>query len=338
MRIEEELAQVRPQKETLLTVGVFDGVHLGHQRLLTYLREQAQKNNWLSCVVTFKSHPQAVLSAEGKPLWVSDLESRIDLLRGLGIDVIVALPFTSELAQLTAREFVQLLKGHLKMRGLVVGPDFALGKNREGHADRLRLLGQEMSFTVEVIPPVVLDGQVVSSSAVRQALARGDMKRVEKLFGRPFSLSGQVVTGDERGRTLGYPTANLDVSPEQALPNDGVYVTVAHLGGESLPSVTNIGIRPTFGGGKRLVEAYLLDYEGELHQQRLRIDLLDRLRDEKRFANAEELKAAIRKDVERAKAILDKRLSKCKSQDSKMQNHKSEFKEQFKSLVPESRE
>jgi len=313
MRIEEELAKVKPQKETLLTVGVFDGVHLGHQRLLTHLRNEAQQRDLLTGVVTFKSHPQKVLSPGRKLLWLSNLETRTNLLRSFGIDVIVTLPFTPQLAELTAREFVQLLKDYLKMRGLVVGPDFALGKNREGSADQLRLLGQEMGFIVEVVPPVVLDGEVISSSAVRLALAQGDMETVEKLFGRPFSLSGQVVTGDRRGRVLGFPTANLDVEPEQALPSDGVYVTAAHINHESLPSVTNIGIRPTFGGGEHLVETYLLDYEGQLHQQRLRIDLLDKLRDEKHFDTAEELKAQIRKDVEQARATLDKRMRKCKS-------------------------
>lgn len=313
MRIEEELAKVKPQKETLLTVGVFDGVHLGHQRLLTHLRNEAQQRDLLTGVVTFKSHPQKVLSRGSKLLWLSNLETRTNLLRSFGIDVIVTLPFTPQLAELTAREFVHLLKDYLKMRGLVVGPDFALGKNREGGADQLRLLGQEMGFIVEVVPPVVVDGQVISSSAVRVALAQGDMETVEKLFGRPFSLTGQVVTGDRRGRILGFPTANLDVEPEQALPSDGVYVTVAHIDHESLPSVTNIGVRPTFGGGKRLVEAYLLDYEGELREQKLRIDLLDKLRDEKHFDTAEELKAQIRKDVEQARAILDKRMRKCKS-------------------------
>lgn len=308
MQIEEELAKVIPQKETLLTIGVFDGVHLGHQHLLTHLRNEAQKRDWLSAVVTFRSHPQMVLSPGSKLLWLSDLETRISLLRGLGIDMIVALPFTPELAQLTAREFVQLLKDYLKMRRLIIGPDFALGRNRQGDADRLRLLGQEMGFSIEVVPPVVLDGEVISSSAVRHALAQGNMERVEKLFGRPFSLSGQVVPGDKRGRVLGFPTANLDIKPEQALPSDGVYVTVARIDHELLPSVTNIGIRPTFGGGKRMVETYLLDYEGELHEQRLRIDLVDKLRDEKHFDNAEELKAQIRKDIEQAKAILDKRM------------------------------
>jgi riboflavin kinase/FMN adenylyltransferase len=308
VQIEKELAKVRPQKETLLTIGVFDGIHLGHQRLLTHLRDEARRKNWLSGVVTFKSHPKALLSSNNKLLWLSDLETRISLLKGLGIDVIVVLPFTSELSRLTARRFVQMLKDNLKMRGLIIGPDFALGRDREGDAEKLRFLSREMDFSVEVIPPVVLDGEVVSSSAIRQALAQGDMKKVEKLFGRPFSIDGKVVSGGGRGRTLGFPTANLDLKPEQALPSDGVYATIAHVGHELVPSVTNIGIRPTFGGGKRLVETYIIDYEGDLLGQGLTIDLVDKIRDEKRFDAEEELKSQIGRDVEQSKQILSERM------------------------------
>jgi riboflavin kinase/FMN adenylyltransferase len=308
VHIEKELAKVKPQKDTLLTIGVFDGIHLGHQRLLTRLRDEARKKNWLSGVVTFKSHPKAVLSREKKLLWLSDIETRINLIQDLGIDVVIVLPFTAELARLTAQRFVQLLKEYLKMRGLIVGPDFALGRAREGDADKLRLLGQEMGFSVEVIPPVIVGGQVVSSSAIRQALARGDMKKVEKLFGRFFSLNGLVVSGDKRGRALGFPTANLELKPEQALPSDGVYATIAHVGRELMPSVTSIGVRPTFGGGKRLVESYVINFEGDLLGQRLTIDLVDRLRDEKRFDTVEGLKSQVGRDVEQARKILSERM------------------------------
>jgi len=307
MQVEKELDQAKPGKETVLTIGVFDGVHLGHQHLLTHLRNEAQRRNFLSGVVTFQSHPRAMLSPDSKLLWLSDLDTRTDLLRGVGIDVIVALTFTPQLAQLTAREFIQMLADYLSMRGLVIGPDFALGKNREGDAERLHVLGQEMGFTVESVSPLVLDGAVVSSSAIRQALIQGDMLQVEKLFGHPFSLSGQVVPGDKRGRVLGFPTANLDINPEQALPGDGVYATITYIAHEPLPSITNIGVRPTFGGGRRLVETCLLDYKGQLQGQKLRIDLLDKLRDERHFDNAEELKAQIAKDIEQARMILDKR-------------------------------
>ena len=308
MQIETELAKVKPQRETLLTIGVFDGVHLGHQHLLTHLRDRARRSGRLSGVVTFKTHPQVVLSPGSKLHWLNDLETKNSLLLGLGIDVVVALTFTPDLAQLDAREFVHLLVDYLEMRGLVVGPDFALGRGRQGNVDQLRLLAQEMGFSVEVVSPVMLGGEVISSSAVRQALAKGDMKRAEKFLGRPFSLSGQVVSGDKRGRVMGFPTANLDIKPEQALPRDGVYVTIAYINHELLPSVTNVGLRPTFGGEKRVVETYLLDYEEQLQEQKLKIDLIDRLRGEKHFNTAEELKAQIGRDIERARLILDRRI------------------------------
>jgi riboflavin kinase/FMN adenylyltransferase len=308
VQVEKELARVKPQQEMLLSIGVFDGVHLGHQQLLTHLRDEARSKNWLSGVVTFKSHPEVVLAGENKLLWLNDLETRISLLRNLGIDIVVALPFSSELSRLTARRFVQLLKQHLKMRGLIIGPDFALGRNREGDYEKLRILGEEMGFSVEVIPTVVIDGYVVSSSTIRQALVEGDMKKVEKLIGRLFSLSGQVVSGDRRGRNLGFPTANLDLKPEQALPGDGVYATITHTDDDSLPSVTNIGVRPTFGGSKRLVETHILDFEGDLLGQKLTIELVDKLRDEERFDTVEELKAQMIRDVEQARQILNERV------------------------------
>jgi riboflavin kinase / FMN adenylyltransferase len=310
VQIAKELAKVKPQKEMLLTIGIFDGVHLGHQRLLTHLRDEARRKGRLSGVITFKSHPEAVLSKENQLLWLDDLETRVRLLRDVGIDVVVTLPFSPELAQLTARSFVQLLKDNLKMRGLIVGPDFALGRGREGDAEKLRILGKEMGFSVEVIPAVVLDGQVVSSSAIRKALAQGDVEKVGKLIGRLFSLTGQVVSGDGRGRTLGFPTANLELKAEQALPSDGVYATIAHVGHHLMPSVTNIGVRPTFEGSKHLVETYIFDYEGDLIGQKFTIDLVDKIRDEKRFDTEEKLKAQISRDVEQARLTLSERMKK----------------------------
>jgi riboflavin kinase / FMN adenylyltransferase len=308
VQVEKQLARIKPQQETIVSIGVFDGVHLGHRRLLTHLRDEAKSNNRLSVVVTFRSHPEVVLGGRNRPRWLNDLETRINLIRDIGIDIVIALPFSAELAQLPARKFVELLKDHLKMRGLIVGPDFALGRNREGDAAKLSTLGKEMDFTVEVIPTVVVDGVVVSSSTIRQALSEGDMKKVEKLTGRLFSLRGRVVSGDKRGRELGFPTANLDLKPEQALPADGIYATITHAGAHLLPSVTNIGVRPTFDGKKRLVETYILDFEGDLLGQELIIDMVEKLRDEERFETAEALKARIVKDIEQAREILGKRM------------------------------
>jgi riboflavin kinase/FMN adenylyltransferase len=306
MLVEEELARATPERETALTIGVFDGVHLGHQFLIEKLRGKAVEEGLLSGVVTFHRHPRLVLSPQSKITYLTSLKQRIRLLKGLGVELIVTLSFTTELAQLGAREFIELLTRYLRVRRLVIGPDFALGRGREGGMPALKALGEELDFTVEVVPPRVLQGEVVSSTAIRGALSRGDVIKASELLGRHFTVAGEVSKGDERGKILGFPTANLIPDPEQALPADGVYATRAFLSEAVYQSVTNIGIRPTFGGGQRLVEVHLLDFEGELYGRELEIELVDRLRGEARFANAEELKSQIMKDVTKARAILER--------------------------------
>ena len=305
MLLEEELARLSPNKDMLLTIGVFDGVHLGHKYLTSQLIEQARQQNLLGGVVTFRQHPQEVLSPRTRLPFLTDLAERNNLLRNEGVEVIIPLSFTTELAQLSARQFVGLLKKYLRMRGLVIGPDFALGRNREGNTDTLRVLGQEMSFSVTVVPPVKINGEVVSSTAIRKALADGDMKKVHSLAGRSFSLHGQVVIGASRGVELGFPTANLDIDPEQALPADGVYATWVYINGRAYQSMTYIGKNLTFAGSEHTVEVYVLDYHSDLYGHELRIDIMERLRDDRQFNSAEELKKQIAEDVKQGKAILD---------------------------------
>ena len=305
MQIEQELAELSPGRDMLITIGVFDGVHLGHKHLISQLKEQARQQNLLSGVVTFRQHPQAVLSPRTRLPFLTDLSQRISLLKNEGVEAVVTLSFTRELAQLTAREFISLLKEYLRMRGLVIGYDFALGRDREGGSGTLHALGQAMNFTATVVPPLILDGEVVSSTAIRNALANGEMERVHKLSGRYFSLYGRVVTGVGRGVQLGFPTANLEASPEQALPADGVYATWAYIGNRAYPAMTNIGQRPTFGGGERTVEVYVLDYHSDLYEHEMKIDVIERLRDEKKFGTAEELKRQIADDIKQGRAILN---------------------------------
>lgn len=307
MLVEEELARLSAKKDMLLTIGVFDGVHLGHKYLISQLKEHAKQQNLLTGVVTFRQHPQAVLSPQTKLPWLTDLAQRTRLLKDEGIEAIITLSFTHELAQLSTRQFISLLKKYLRMRGLVIGPDFALGQNREGNTNALGTLGRDMNFSVIVIPPVVINGEVVSSTAIRNALAEGDMKRVYNLIGRPFSLHGHVITGAGRGIELGFPTANLKIDPEQALPADGVYATWAYIDDKAYQSMTNIGKRPTFGGSKRIVEVYLLDYHSDLYGHELKIDIIERLRGEKQFDTAEELKKQITEDIKQGRAILNSR-------------------------------
>ena len=305
MQIEEELAELSSEKDMLLTIGVFDGVHLGHQYLISQLTEHTRRQNLLSGVVTFRQHPREVLSPQTKLPYLTSLAEKVSLLKNEGVDAVITLSFTRELAQLSVRQFVSLLKKYLRMRGLIIGPDFALGRNREGNADTLRKLGQDMSFRVTVIPPVRVNDEMVSSTAIRDALADGDMKKVASLIGRSFSLQGRVTTGVGRGSELGFPTTNLDIDPKQALPAEGVYVTWAHIDDKAYQSMTNIGRRPTFGGNGRTVETYILNYQGNLYGCELKIDIVERLRGEKRFDTVEELKKQIAEDVKQGKAILD---------------------------------
>ena len=304
MTTEQELARAKPVKDTLLTIGVFDGVHLGHKHLLGELKKEAKKRDWLSGVVTFRQHPQAVLSPETRLPFLTDLAERSHRLKEAGVDEVIVLSFTRDLSRLSATGFLGRLKEHLRMRGLVIGYDFALGLKREGNTETLRTLGEEMGFSVSVIPPVTAGDEVVSSTAIREALSRGDMERVSKLLGRHFRLHGRVVTGASRGRGLGFPTANLAVDPGQALPPDGVYVTRAYIGKGSHPAMTNIGRRPTFTEAERAIEVYLLDFEGNVYDREMSIDLIHYLRGEKQFTTAEELKQQIAADVARGRELL----------------------------------
>ena len=305
MQVEEELAQFSPGKDMVLTVGVFDGVHLGHKYLISQLVQHARKEKMLSGVITFRQHPREVLTHRSRLPFLTSLAERTVLLKKEGIDTVILLSFNLELAQLSARQFVNMMKKYLRMRGMVIGPDFALGRKREGTTDTLRTLGQEMGFSVTVVPPKMINGEVVSSTAIRNALEIGDMKRVQNLLGRPFSLQGRVVPGAGRGAgVVGFPTANLEIDRRKAIPSEGVYATWAYVDEQAYQSMTNIGRAPTFGENERTVEVYLLNYKDNLYESELRIDIMERLRDEKRFNSVEELKKQIEEDVKQGIALL----------------------------------
>jgi riboflavin kinase / FMN adenylyltransferase len=305
VQVEEELASFSPERETILTIGVFDGVHLGHRKLITELLIQARQNNQLAGVVTFRQHPEDLLKAGKRLPFLTDIKTRTKLLKEEGVDLIVTLSFTKELAALSARQFMSLLQQHLHMKGLVVGPDFALGKSREGDIEAIRKLGKEMRFSVTVVPPLKINGEVVSSTILRKALAEGNICKVKELTSRPYSLHGKVVEGAGRGEGLGFPTANMDVKSGQALPPDGVYVGLTRANGKIYQSMTNIGRNPTFGDAERSVESYLVDYHGDLYGKEVYLDIVARLRDEKKFSNAEELKKQISQDIVQGKTILE---------------------------------
>ncbi len=304
MPAQEESDKRRPVKDACVTIGVFDGVHLGHQHLLRELVALAEKQNLLSLVITFSEHPEVILNPSATLSHLTNLEGRVVLIKNEGVEEVIILPFTEEIAKMTAGSFLAMLQKNFCMRHLVVGSDFALGRGREGNVTTLRRLGNEMGFSVSVIPPVLVANEVVSSTVVRKALTQGDMKKVAELLGRPFSLRRRVVTGNGRGVKLGFPTANLEVEPNQALPPDGVYISLASLGSKSYNSLTYIGRRPTFGNGKRAVEVYLLDCEEDLYGSELKVDIISRLRPERKFASPEELKLQIKEDIKQAESVL----------------------------------
>jgi riboflavin kinase/FMN adenylyltransferase len=306
MLVEEELALVSPKRSTALTIGVFDGVHLGHQLLINKVKEKAAEGNLDSIVVTFLHHPRLILGHQSQITFITSIEERVKLLKNLSVSHVVTLSFTHELARLSAHEYIRLMMQHLKMRELVVGPDFALGRGREGNIHSLRSLGEELGFGIEVVPPLLYQGEVISSTAIRGALARGEISKINKFLGRRFTLNGQVEHGDSRGKTLGYPTANLIPEEEQALPADGVYVAYAIIDNHRYKAVLNIGVRPTFRGEHRIIEVHIMDFSSNIYGQDLTIELVDRLRDEMKFPGPEELKAQLSKDVELAKLLLER--------------------------------
>ncbi|APV44296.1 riboflavin kinase / FMN adenylyltransferase [Dehalogenimonas formicexedens] len=305
-QLEKELAAFRPDRPTALTIGVFDGVHLGHQALITETLRQAKRNDLLPAVVTFAGHPRRVLGKHEELPHLTSLEQRTGLLRETGIDAIIVLTFTKELASVSAEEFLSLLVKRLKLTQLVIGPDFALGKGREGNIESIKTIGARLGFGVTVVPPLLKNGQKVSSTLIRKAMAESDMAKVHDFLGRYFSLEGPVVKGEGRGATIGIPTANIKVPLDQALPADGVYATIACLEGKSMPSITNIGTRPTFGGGHRTIETHLLNFNGDLYGRSLEIAIIEQIRPEKKFSSAAELLSQIAGDIENAKELLKK--------------------------------
>ena len=297
-----ELQRIAPGRPSAVTVGVFDGVHRGHHHLIAALLEEARRESLASAAITFNPHPRTVLHPGAAITYLTSLEERVELLQALGLDAVGVLAFTSELAQLEPREFLGLLVDELDMRLLVVGPDFAFGRNRAGTVEVSREIGEELGFRVEVAEMLDEGGEKVGSTAVREALDVGDLSRVAELLGRPFSLRGPVVEGDKRGRELGFPTANIAIGLDRALPAHGIYVTRAYVRETAYMACTNIGVRPTFEtDGRPTVEAFILDFDSDVYGVEVRIELLERLRGEERFESAGDLVAQMHKDVDQTR-------------------------------------
>jgi riboflavin kinase / FMN adenylyltransferase len=301
-----------------VTIGVFDGVHRGHQALLAVVVAAARRIGGVPVCITFSRHPLALLNAARCPAPLSTAEERAALLKAHGMAEVIVLDFDPAIAALSAREFIaRFILPRYDLRVLVAGPDFAMGHHREGDLHALAELGRELGFELEVVAPIGrAAGGRISSTELREAIRAGDLELAREFLGRDVELRGRVVSGAGRGRGLGAPTANLAVDPERLLPADGVYAGFAHVedpgpGGsgsgvaaQDLPAVVNIGLAPTFGGQERRVEVHLLDVDRDFGGMTLRVRLVARLRDERRFPDPEALRAQIAADVTRARDLL----------------------------------
>lgn len=305
MKIVYDPAEIALDKPSALSIGVFDGVHLGHRYLMNRLLESAQGRDFLSGVITFDAHPDNVLAPDRDVRYLTALDERLTLLSELGLDFAVVLSFTKELAQTSARDFILSLMGRLSMKELWIGPDFALGRDRQGDATYLRILGQELGFRLEALEPLLHRGEIISSSNIRALLREGRVSEASHLLGRYPVLKGQVMSGTRRGHKLGFPTANLAMDRRMMIPADGIYAARVRWGTANHQGVVNIGVRPTFEDhGERIVEAHILDFAGDLYGQTLEVELIKRLRPEKRFDNAEALIAQMEEDVAQVRHIF----------------------------------
>ncbi len=302
----EELRAHRPANPSAVAFGVFDGVHLGHQHVLRSLERSARERGLAPVVVTLSNHPLSVLRPDLQVRMLTSLRERLDLLRQSGPDVVAPVTFTRELSLLRPREFMGLLKDCLGLEHFVAGPDFALGHNREGTMPVLAALGEELGYTIETADQFLLDGMPVRSTAIRESLRDGDTALAQRLLGRPFALDGPVVEGEGRGRgLLGYPTANIDVGPLQALPADGIYAARLSLGERKLPAAASIGSKPTFHDeGPTIVEAFVLDFDGNLYGEHVRLEFIRRIRGQEKFGSIDALVAKIKDDVAATRRIL----------------------------------
>lgn len=292
--------------DTWLTIGSFDGVHLGHQFLISHLVSSAHQAGARAVLLTFQPHPAVVLRGLNTPYFLSTHEEKLEYLSQLDLDAVITLEFTHELASLSADEFVLLLTTAMDLKCLCVGKGFALGRNRVGTQEYLADLGTRLGFSMGAVPVLEQDGVKISSSLIRSYLQEGNVEKANSLLGKLYSVSGEVVHGERRGRELGFPTANIQVPYTRILPARGVYACQVKVDQVVYHAVANIGLRPTFteGQASSRLEAHLLDYSGDLYTHNIRVEFIKRLRDEMKFQSVQELVDQVQADIRRTREEL----------------------------------
>ncbi|UCG12395.1 MAG: bifunctional riboflavin kinase/FAD synthetase [Deltaproteobacteria bacterium] len=300
----------RQFRNPVLTIGNFDGVHIGHKSLFQRVKQVADSLGGESLVMTFDPHPIKVLYPGNGPPLITPHEQKVELIEGEGLDALIVVDFTRELAKMTAHDFVRvILYEKIGARAVVVGPDYRFGHKRQGDIPYLQQLGRKLGFQVHVVTDLTIDGNAVSSSAIRELILAGELQKARGMLGRDYQVSGHVVEGRDRGgRLLGFPTANLKLIDELT-PKPGVYATEVFIDGERHEGATNIGYSPTFKDGAFSVETHIIDFSGDIYGKIIQVCFVERIRDEKAFSGPEELAAQIHKDVQRAREILSRHLA-----------------------------
>ncbi len=306
----EELRGRATRPALVLTIGAFDGVHVAHRALISGAVVSARERGLLSAVMSFDPHPDTVIYPDRPMIYLTDYSDKADLVAEIGADQLIIQPFTTEFAAISAEDFVTNLLELADIKEIHVGEDFVFGAKARGNVSRLREMGFSRGFQVKSLAPLEVDSQIVSSSLIRQLLLEGNVRQAARLLGRAHSLKGPVIHGNERGRLLGFPTANQAIAANFAVPGHGVYATMttflAHSSASPRPSVTNIGTRPTFDNGERSVETFVLDWSDDLYDQPIRVEFIGKLRDERKFNGLEELKTQLAHDVEASREALHK--------------------------------
>ena len=297
-------------KNAWLTIGVFDGVHRGHREIIRKLTTDAHANHAPAVLLTFDPHPASVLSGQ-EIKCLTTPEERADLLGGLGVDIVITQRFTRDLSTATAFEYMSQLKQTLDLKRLMIGYDFALGKGREGNAKRLAEIGRELNYEVEIVQALSDESGVISSTEIRKLVATGNVSEAAKLLGYNYPISGEVIRGAGRGRTINFPTANIDYPQQKVTPSNGIYACWAYLGNERFMAATNIGFNPTFTPDRQTpsLEAYLLDFDRDIYGQQVKLEFVSRIRNELKFNSVEALIWKIQEDVEKTRELLKKESS-----------------------------
>jgi len=298
MKIFHGINNAKIARGTVLTFGVFDGLHLGHQQIIKTVVERAKECGAVSTVLTFDPHPRAVLHPENAPPLLQTLDQRLAAFEFFGVQQTIVINFNREFASIEAEDFLKkIIHERLQAKEVYLGKGFAFGKNRRGNIELLKKIGAELGFFADEVSEVSLRGQRISSSKIRELLIQGKVNLARRMLGRPYGVEGEVVHGQNRGVKIGFPTANLQLF-NRVIPKYGVYATATLIDGKWYRSVTNVGLRPTFNqSGDVSIETHVLDFEGDLYGDVLRVRFLHRIRDEKKFSGVEELREQIRKDI-----------------------------------------